>query len=178
LFIPILSIIGKSGSGKTTLLEKIIPELKQRGYRVATIKHHSHPGFEIDIPGKDTWRHAHAGSDQVIIAGPDRIASIRQLERELTLDEIVESIIAPGIPQVDIILTEGFKRTGKPALEVVRLENGLELISGIEQLVAVATDTPVEVVVPQFDLDDAVQIADFIENRFLKISKNAKHSPG
>jgi molybdopterin-guanine dinucleotide biosynthesis protein B len=176
--IPILSIIGKSGSGKTTLLEKIIPELKRRGYRVATIKHHSHPGFEIDIPGKDTWRHARAGSDQVIIAGPDRIASIRHLERELTLDEIVEISIAPAIPPVDIILTEGFKRAGKPALEVVRLENGLELISGIEQLAAVATDTPVEVVaIPQFDLNDATQIVDFIEKRFLEGKNAAKRSP-
>jgi len=144
--------------------------LKRRGYRVATIKHHFHPGFEIDIPGKDTWRHARAGSDQVIIAGPDRIASIRLLERELTLDEIIETIISPGIPPVDIILTEGFKRAGKPALEVVRLENGLELISGIEQLLAVATDTPIEVAVPKFDLNDATTIADFIENRFLKDS--------
>lgn len=166
--IPILSIIGKSGSGKTTLLEKLIPELKRRGYRVATIKHHFHPGFEIDIPGKDTWRHARAGSDQVIIAGPDRIASIRRLERELTLDEIVESSIAPAIPAVDIILTEGFKRAGKPALEVVRLANGLELISGMEQLAAVATDTHLEIPIPQFDLNDTTQIADFIENRFLK----------
>jgi molybdopterin-guanine dinucleotide biosynthesis protein B len=170
LNIPILSIIGKSGSGKTTLLEKIIPELKRRGYRVATIKHHSHPGFEIDIPGKDTWRHARAGSDQVIIAGPDRIASILRLERELTLDEIVERIIAPGAPAVDIILTEGFKRAGKPALEVVHLENGLGLISGIEQLVAVATDTLIETSVPQFDLEDSVKIADFIEKHFLKSS--------
>ena len=175
--IPIISIIGKSGSGKTVLLEKIIPELKRRGYRVATIKHHFHPGFEIDIPGKDTWRHARAGSDQVIIAGPDRIASIRLLERELTLDEIVESIIAPGVPPVDIILTEGFKRAGKPALEVVRLKNGLEIISGNEQLVAVATDTPLEVTVPQFDLDDATKIADFIENHFLKDRNLSKRSP-
>ncbi len=175
--IPILSILGKSGSGKTVLLEKIIPELKQRGYRLATIKHHSHPGFEIDIPGKDTWRHARAGSDQVIIAGPDRLASIRRLERELSLDEIVETIIAPGLPPVDIILTEGFKRAGKPALEVIRLENGLELISGVEQLMAVATDTPVAVAVPQFGLDDAPQIVDFIENRFLKDPRRSNRSP-
>ncbi len=112
--IPILSIIGKSGSGKTVLLEKIIPELKRRGYRVATIKHHFHPGFEIDIPGKDTWRHARAGSDQVIIAGPDRIASIRRLEHELALEDIVETIIDPGRPTIDIILTEGLNDLENP----------------------------------------------------------------
>jgi molybdopterin-guanine dinucleotide biosynthesis protein B len=178
LSVPILSIIGKSGSGKTVLLEKIIPELKRRGYRVATIKHHFHPGFEIDIPGKDTWRHAQAGSDQVIIAGPDRIASIRLLEHELTLDEIVASLIAPVIPPLDIILTEGFKRAGKPALEVVRLENGLDLISGSDQLVAIASDAPLQVTVPQFDLNDATQIADFIEKRFLKDNNTSNRSPG
>ena len=160
---PILSIIGKSGSGKTTLLEKLIPELKRRGCRIATIKHHSHPGFEIDQPGKDTWRHARAGSDHVIIAAPDKIASIRRLERELNLDEI-----AAGIPDVEIILTEGYKRAGKPALEVVRRQPGsdLELVSDPGQLVAIATDTPLPAAVPQFSLEDAAGIADFIIQHF------------
>lgn len=161
--IPILSILGKSGSGKTTLLEKLIPELKRRGYRVATVKHHSHAGFEIDQPGKDTWRHARAGSDHVVIVGPDKMASIRRLGHELTLDEI-----AAGIQDVDIILTEGFKRAAKPALEVVRADNGLELISHPDQLVAVATDTPLDVSIPQFNLDDAVTIAEFIQEQFLE----------
>ena len=160
--IPILSVVGKSGSGKTSLLEKLIAELKRRNYRVATIKHHSHPGFEIDYPGKDTWRHAQAGSDLVIIAAPDKIASIRRLERELSLDEIVAPITG-----VDIILTDGFKRAGKPALEVVRAENGLELVSDPAALVAVATDTQLAVEVPQFDLNDAIGIANWIEKQFI-----------
>jgi molybdopterin-guanine dinucleotide biosynthesis protein B len=164
--IPILSIIGKSGSGKTTLLEKLIAELKRRGYRVATVKHHSHPGFEMDQPGKDTWRHAQAGSDHVIIAAPDKIASIRRLARPLTLDEI-----AAEIREVDIILTEGFKRGGKPALEVARRENGLDLVGVPPQLMAVATDAPLEArllpEVPQFSLDDAPGIVDWIERTFL-----------
>jgi molybdopterin-guanine dinucleotide biosynthesis protein B len=157
--IPILSVIGKSGSGKTTLLEKLIPELKRRGYRVATIKHHSHPGFEIDQPGKDTWRHARAGSDLVVIAAPDKIASIRRLERELSLDEIVAAI-----QDVDIILTEGFKRAEKPALEVVRAENGLELISSPQQLFAIASDAPLDTETPVFDLEDISGISDLIED--------------
>ena len=159
--IPILSIVGKSGSGKTTLLEKLIAKLKRGGYRVATIKHHSHPGFEIDYPGKDTWRHAQAGSDLVIIAAPDKIASIRRLERELSLDEI-----AATITDVDLILTDGFKRAGKPALEVVRAENGLELMSDPPALVAVATDTRLDVEVPQFGLDEAERIVEWIEVYF------------
>ena len=161
--IPILSVIGKSGSGKTTLLEKLIPELKRRGYHLATVKHHSHPGFEIDQPGKDTWRHARAGSDNVVIAAPDKLACIRSLERELSLDEI-----ATGIKDVDIILTEGYKRAGKPALEVVRKENGLELICDSQQLFAIASDTPLEVGVPCFDLEDIVGIVDLIEARLIK----------
>jgi molybdopterin-guanine dinucleotide biosynthesis protein B len=163
---PIISIIGKSGSGKTTLLEKLIPELKRRGYRVATVKHHSHPGFEIDQEGKDTWRHARAGSDCVVLASPDKIATIRRLERELSLDEIAEDIC-----DVDIILSEGFKRAGKPALEVVRAETGLELICGAEQLVVVACDVALEVDVPLFSLEDAAGIADWIERRFLSPQK-------
>jgi len=155
---PVLSILGKSKSGKTTLLERLIPELKRRGFRVATIKHHSHPGFEFDLPGKDTWRHARAGSNYVVLAAPDKIASIRKLDRELSLDEIVA-----GIPDVDIILTEGYKRAGKPALEVVRAEKGLELISSADQLIAVATDTRLSVDIPQFDLGDVSGLADFIE---------------
>lgn len=160
--IPTLSIVGKSESGKTTLLEKLIPELKQRGFRVATIKHHFHPGFEIDHPGKDTWRHARAGSDQVIIASPDKIASIRRIDREMSLDEIVTQI-----RDVEIILTEGYKRAGKPAIEVIRKDNGLELICEPDQLVAIATDTPMDINIPQFGIEDAFGIVDFIVNRFL-----------
>ena len=160
--IPILSIVGKSGSGKTTLLEKLIPELKRRGYRVATVKHHSHPGFEIDVPGKDTWRHAQAGSDHVVIAAPDKIASIRRLEQPLSLAQI-----AAGITDVDIILTEGFKRAGMPALEVVRSQTGVELVCDREQLKAAATDARLDLDAPQFGLDAASEIADWIEATFL-----------
>ena len=158
--IPILSIVGRSGSGKTTLLENIIVELKRRGYRLATIKHHAHSGFEIDQPGKDTWRHAKAGSDLVIIAAPDKMATIRTLEHELTLDEIVS-----GIDGVDIILTEGYKRAGKPALEVVRAEVSTKPICNPDQLVALVTDTELDTDVPQFHLQDVNQIVDFITSQ-------------
>jgi molybdopterin-guanine dinucleotide biosynthesis protein B len=169
--IPILSIVGRSKAGKTTLLERIIPELKLRGYRVATIKHHSHPGFEIDKPGKDTWRHAQAGSDHVIIAAPDKIASIRRLNEELSLDAIV-SIIS----DVDIILTEGYKSAKKPSLEVVRADTGLELLCESSQLVAITTDTPLSVKTPQFDLDDIIQIVDFIVKYMIEKSKGTEYT--
>ena len=155
---PLLTIIGKSNSGKTTFLEKLIPELKKRGYRVATIKHHSHPGFEIDQPGKDSWRYAQAGSDVVILASPGKLASIQKLEGELSLDEI-----ARRVHEVDIILTEGYKSAGKPSIEICRAERGLELISDPNQLLAVVSDTQLEIDRPQFDIDDVSGVADFIE---------------
>jgi len=155
--IPIVCVVGKSDSGKTTLLEKLIVEFKQRGYRVATIKHHSHGDFDIDVPGKDTWRHAQAGADQVVIASPSKLAHIRRLEHELSLDEIVASITG-----VDIILTEGFKRSAKPKIEVSRCEQGSELICQPEELIAVAADHPINVDVPQFGLNDAAGIVDLL----------------
>lgn len=160
--IPIVLFIGKSGAGKTTLMEKIITELKARNYRVGTIKHHSHSGFEIDYPGKDSWRHAQAGSNYVVIAAPDRIATIRPLNHELTLDEIVV-----GMTDLDIILVEGYRRTGKPSIEVMRAENSKELISDPTQLIAVVADFPLDLALPQYRLDDSKKIADFIETRFL-----------
>ena len=161
--IPLITIIGRSGCGKTTLLEKLVTELKKRGYKLATVKHHSHRGFEIDQPGKDSWRFAQAGSDHVIIASPDKIASYRKLEHELTLDEITA-----GVSDVDLILVEGYKQAEKPSLEVVRAANSRELIGSREQRFAVAADFPLDLGVPQFSLDDVQAIADLIETRFLK----------
>lgn len=161
--IPLVTIIAKSGTGKTTFMEKLIAELCQRGYRVATVKHHSHSGFEIDQPGKDSWRHARAGSRHVIIAAPDKIASYRLLDHELSLDEIVSEV-----GDVDIILAEGYRTAGKPTIEILRAEVGLERIVSPDQLLAVVTDSPVESTVPQFGLDDVAPVADLVERRFLK----------
>jgi len=160
---PILSIIGKSKSGKTTLIEKMIPYLKEHGYKVGTIKHHAHPGFEIDFPGKDTWRHAQAGSVHVIIVAPDKIASIKNLVNPLSIDEIAELMTG-----VDIILTDGFKSAGKPAIEVVRAETGLDMIGDGEQVLAIATDTPLPLSIPQIDINDIPALYSVIETYFFR----------
>jgi molybdopterin-guanine dinucleotide biosynthesis protein B len=160
--IPIVTIIGRSGCGKTTLLEKLVAELKQRNYRLATIKHHSHRGFDIDQPGKDSWRFFKAGSDHVIIAAPDKVASYWKTDRELSLDEI-----CVNVSDVDLILVEGYKQAGKPSLEVVRTANSMDLIGSREQRFAVAADFPLDLGVPHFGLEDVTAIADLIEQRFL-----------
>ncbi len=112
--VPILSIVGRSSSGKTTLLENLIPVLKTRGYKVATIKHNLHD-FEIDQPGKDTWKHQKAGADTVIISSPLKLAIIEKIEEELSLQEL-----AKKIQEVDLVLTEGFKREQEMKIEVIR----------------------------------------------------------
>ena len=161
--VPILSIIGKSRSGKTTLIEQLIPALKVKGYRVGTIKHHSHPGFEIDFPGKDTWRHAQAGSNHVVIAAPDKIASICILEQELSIEAI-----AATMDDVDIILTDGFKSAMKPAIEVIRAETGLDQIGDPGQALAIATDTPLDSSIDQVNINDIPAIIELIETHFLR----------
>ena len=158
-----LSVVGKSDVGKTTLLEKLLPELKQRGYRVATIKHDVH-GFNIDLPGKDSWRHSQAGSDIAVISSAEKVALIRKTDHELSLSEIAHLI---G-PTVDIILTEGFKRGPWPKIEVHRKAVGEDLLCTARELVCVATDEPLSINAPQYDIDDARGIVDLIEQRYLR----------
>lgn len=162
--IPILSIVGKSAAGKTTLIEKLIVELKRRGYRVATIKHDAHH-FEIDHPGKDSYRHFHAGADWTVIGSPAKLAVVRRLDRELTLDEI-----AATISDVDVILTEGYKREARLRIEVSRRDHTTELISDRSELFALVADYPIELGVPVFDLNDAPGLVDFIEREVLNRS--------
>lgn len=159
---PVISVVGISNVGKTTLMVKLIRELKRRGYRVATIKHDVH-GFQMDTPGKDSWKHAEAGSDCVVVASPNGLAMIRRLDRELTLDEIVATL-----PDVDIVLTEGYKRGDKPKIEVSRAAKGTTLLCTEEELIALATDQKHDVRVPQFDLDDAEGIVDLLERLYLR----------
>lgn len=168
--VPVVSIVGRSKVGKTTLLEKLIRELRSRGYRVATVKHDVH-GFEIDHPGKDTWRHAQAGSDLVAIAGPGRLAMIARTEGEMSLDEVVARLPIT----VDIVLTEGYKRGDKPKIEVSRAACGRELLCSEDELLAVATDERYGgMAVPQYGLDDAAGLVDLLEERLIAPSSHSQ----
>lgn len=160
--IPVLSVIGKSGSGKTTLLEKVVKLLSAQGYRLATVKHHSHNGFDIDIPGKDSWRFAQAGSQHVVIAAPEKWAAYRRLKADLSLDEIIDEI-----HDVDLILVEGYKQANKPHIEIVRAANSQSLVGTPERRIAVVTDLPLNLGVPRFSLEDIEGITGFIKSRFL-----------
>ncbi|MGQ9667990.1 MAG: molybdopterin-guanine dinucleotide biosynthesis protein B [Anaerolineae bacterium] len=148
---------------------KVIRELKRRGYRVGTIKHDAHD-FEMDRAGTDTWRHAQAGSDHVVISSPHKVASIRKVEREASLWELAETMT-----DVDIILTEGYKRGPAPKIEVSRRERSSELICSPAELIAVVSDQHFDIPVPQFDLDDAVGVVDLIVEQFLMPTPAAQH---
>jgi molybdopterin-guanine dinucleotide biosynthesis protein B len=165
--IPIVSIVGKSDSGKTTLIEKLVPELTRRGYRIATIKHDVH-GFEVDREGKDSWRHKKAGAHTVVISSPEKAALIRDVERDLNLGEIRDKLIR----DVDLILSEGYKRDVQPKIEIFRKEKHQELLCAKEDnLIAIVSDQTFNVGVPCFDLEDMKGLSNFIEKEFLKAGK-------
>ncbi len=162
--IPIVSIVGVSNSGKTTLLEKLVPELVRRGYRVATIKHDIH-GFEVDREGKDSWRHKRAGAHTVVISSPEKLALIRDVDHDADLAELRDRYIR----DVDIILSEGFKRNPEPKIEVSRREMNRELLcTPQDNLLALATDQPRDIGVPCFGLDDAPGLVSLIEEKMLR----------
>jgi molybdopterin-guanine dinucleotide biosynthesis protein B len=158
--IPVVSFVGYSGSGKTTFLEKLIPRLKARNVRVGIIKHHGH-NLEIDTPGKDTWRHARAGADAVAIACPGKAAVFLKAEGEMDLE-----VLAGLMGEMDIILTEGYKRGSRPKIEINRSACGTGLVSDPRELIAVVSDTGWEAGVPVFGLEDADPVADFLMDRF------------
>jgi molybdopterin-guanine dinucleotide biosynthesis protein B len=157
----ILSVVGRSQSGKTTLIEKLIPELKKRGYRIGTIKH-AHHGFDIDKSGKDSWRHRQAGADVVVVASPGKIAMVRDENRE-SLDELQNYFEG-----TDLIITEGYKTQNKPKIEVMRAARHTELVcAGDRNLMAVVTDVDLNPGVPKFGLNDIKELADLIQQKFL-----------
>ena len=158
----IVSIVGKSSSGKTTLLEGLIAELKKRGHKVAIVKH-SHHADDLDTADKDTWRFTQAGSAISAINSLDHLAIYRRTEHYFDPQEISNFIMW----DYDLILTEGFKGSNYPKIEVHRDEQGKELLTDPQQLLAVVTDEPLEVDVPQFSKDDISGIADLIEKTII-----------
>jgi len=161
-----LAFVAKSGSGKTTLLERVISRLKDRGYRVGAIKHDAHR-FDIDRPGKDSYRLTAAGADTMVISSPEKLA----LVKNHAVSPPVEDLLAAFFTDVDIVLVEGFKSSSLPKIEVHRRERSPDLLCrGKEHdpmLLAVASDEPLELDVPRLDINDPDGVTDFIERNFL-----------
>lgn len=158
---PVVSVVGYSGSGKTTLLEKLISEFKHRGYSVGTIKHDVH-GFEMDRPGKDSWRHKKAGASVTIISSPYQIGMVRDVDYDHRVEELVALL-----PNMDIILTEGYKKENLPKLEVFRSQvHKAPLFKGDKSLLALISDDPVDLGVPRFSPGDGQKLADFLIRHF------------
>jgi molybdopterin-guanine dinucleotide biosynthesis protein MobB len=162
---PILSVVGKSGSGKTTLIVKLIQELRSRGYRVGTVKHASH-GFDMDRQGKDSWRHKAAGAETVIVASPEKIA----IEKKGNYDDL--DLLGAYFHDLDLVITEGYKKQGKPKIEIFRSAIHREpLFLAEDQLVAFVSDleTAAYQNIPRFGLEDIAPLADLLEARFLHL---------
>ena len=165
---PVVSIVAKSGTGKTTLLEKLIAELKRRGYTVGVVKHDAHR-FDIDHEGKDSWRLTQAGADTMVISSAEKLAMVKTHPpaSEPTLGETVSRYFQ----DVDVVLTEGFKKSNMPKIEVHRLERSEKLLCRDEEfdptLIAVASDSPLNVDVPLFDINDAQGLCNLIIERYL-----------
>jgi molybdopterin-guanine dinucleotide biosynthesis protein B len=165
--IPVICFVGVSDCGKTTLLEKVIPLLKNKSYHVGVVKNDTH-GFDVDKEGKDTYRHKQAGAKAVLISGPDQFAIISDTDRFLTLEDFT---FLMG-DKVDIILTEGFKSSDKPKIEIFL--DGVSsdiLCKNDPALIGIATNNMdrVKKLTDKtiFDMNNPEQIADFIEDHYI-----------
>ncbi len=160
----VVGFAGYSGSGKTTLVEQVIPALKLRGLRVSVVKH-AHHKFDIDHPGKDTYRHREAGAFEVLVASDRRMALIREYERETTPK--VHHLLAQWWDGVDWVLVEGFKQSDLLKVEVWRAEAGQPIrYPDDEFIVAIATDDPASLPVPTqrpvLDVNDPDGVAQWL----------------
>ena len=160
----VIGIAGFSGSGKTTLVERLIPLLRERGQRVSIVKH-AHHNFDIDQPGKDTWRLRTAGAFEVVVASDTRLALMREFEQKAKLS--VHQLIAELYEGVDWVLVEGFKQSDLQKLEVWRAVNAKPALYVDDPfIVAIANDSPDDLPEPTqrpvFDLNQPGTIADWL----------------
>ncbi len=158
---PVISVVGIGNVGKTTFIEKLVAELKSRGYRVATIKH-TPAGMTYDEQGRDSWRHLQAGSDATAVSSPERVVLVKPAASELSLEEVARLMGE----DYDIILAEGFKQSSAPKIEVHRRAVGPPL-GDLTKLIAIVTDETLKTEARQFALDDVKGIADLLEKGFI-----------
>jgi molybdopterin-guanine dinucleotide biosynthesis adapter protein len=152
----VIGLAGWSGAGKTTLLTRVIPQLQKQGLRVSVIKH-AHHAFDVDVPGKDSWKHREAGAAEVLVSSSQRWALMHEL-RGATEPRLPE--LLAKMSQVDLVVVEGFKREPHRKIEVYRAANEKPLLFPDDPgIVGIATDTPVETTLPTAHLDDIEAVA-------------------
>ena len=155
----VFGVAGFSGAGKTTLLEKLIARFVGQGFKVAVIKQ-THHDFDLDQPGKDSWRHRAAGASEVLLASERRWALMHEL-RMAAVPTLMDHVAR--LSPCDLVLVEGYKREAIPKLEVYRPALGVPLLHpGDSHILALASDEPVPTRLPWFSLSDTPAIADFI----------------
>lgn len=164
--LPLLGFAAFSGTGKTTLLTQLLPLLKNQGLRVAVVKH-SHHKFDIDQPGKDSYRLREAGAEQIVIASPHRLAWIRDLPTGRAEPNLAEALAALDCTHLDLVLVEGFKHAAIAKIELYRSSLGKPLLYPEDRnIIAIATDANCEFDaidgLTHLNLDDPAQIAAFI----------------
>ncbi len=158
--IPVIAFAAYSGTGKTTLIEKLVRNLKEKGLRIAVIKHDGHD-FEIDKEGKDSWRFTQAGADMTIISSAQKTAIIEQRERSLQ-----ENLSM--VHDVDLILVEGYKNENLPQIGISRKATGKGFTADLERFIAVVTDEELpEIKISCFGLNDIEEIALFIMTKMV-----------
>ncbi len=155
----IYGVVGWKNAGKTGLMERLVAEIAGRGFSVSTVKH-AHHSFDVDQPGKDSYRHREAGASEVVLASGSRWALMHELRG--AAEPPLGALLARLTP-VDLVLVEGYKRDAHPKVEAHRAETGNPLIAPEDSSVrAVAADVPLVLDRPVFDLNDTRAIADFI----------------
>ena len=160
---PVLAIIGKKNCGKTTLVEKLIHELVDLGYKIGTIKHH-HGDIRMDTPGKDTWRHKQAGAQAVVLSSPSGLGLIRDTSREIPVQELVSLYFS----DMDLVLTEGYKKEVLPKVEIFRSVVHSEPLPDPEgNLIAIMSDVETDSNIPHFELDESKALAQFIAEKII-----------
>jgi molybdopterin-guanine dinucleotide biosynthesis protein B len=156
----VIGLAGWSGAGKTTLLTRLIPHLVAEGVRVSTIKH-AHHNFDVDVPGKDSWRHRQAGATEVLVSSGRRWALMHELRGA---DEPSLRDLLVKMSPVDLVIVEGYKTDSHPKIEIYRAGNGKMLLHPDDPaIVGIASDTKIDTRLPSVHLDDIDAVAGLVQ---------------
>jgi molybdopterin-guanine dinucleotide biosynthesis adapter protein len=171
----VIGLAGWSGAGKTTLLTRLIPHFREQGLRVSVIKH-AHHDFDIDVPGKDSWRHRQAGAEEVLVASGKRWALMHEL-REAPEPRLTE--LLSKMSRVDLVVVEGFKSDPYRKIEVYRAANGKAYLFPEDPgIVGIAADVTLQTTLPVAHLDDVEAIATMMQRAAMPVEEVLARSSG